>query len=147
VHECCKLHECAKAYGPSDSEGACAARSARLWLRNKQPHEVRSLCQLRVSWASREREHVMPSAREVRRILGDDHPWVLHNPRLTAAIMILRRIGYTLLAIFKHVTQRSDHRRHEPWHVLLTRIRHALLMATPATFGGLRRRVALPDFS
>jgi hypothetical protein len=74
----------------------------------------------------------------------DEHPWVLHNPRLTATIMILRRIGYTLLSIFKNVTQRSDHRRHEPWHVLLTRIRDALLLATPATFDGLRKRAAEP---
>jgi hypothetical protein len=77
----------------------------------------------------------------------DDHPWVLHNPRLTAVIMILRRIGYTLLAIFKHVTQRSDHRRNEPWRVLLTRIRDALLMATPSILDGLRRRAPLSDLS
>jgi predicted transposase YbfD/YdcC len=70
----------------------------------------------------------------------DDHPWVLENPRLTATIMVLRRIGYSLLAIFRNVTQRSNHRRHEPWHVLLTRIRDALLLATTATFANLRRR-------
>lgn len=70
----------------------------------------------------------------------DDRPWVLHNPRLTATIMVLRRIGYSLLAIFRNVTQRSDHRRHEPWHVLLTRIRDALLLATTAAFVGLRIR-------
>jgi hypothetical protein len=75
----------------------------------------------------------------------DEHPWVSHNPRLTATIMILRRIGYTLLTIFKNVTQRSDHRRQEPWHVLLSRIRDALLLATPATFDGLRRRAPEPN--
>jgi len=75
----------------------------------------------------------------------DEHPWVIHNPRLTATIMILRRIGYTLLAIFKNVTQRSDHRRNELWHVLLTRIRDALLLASVATFDGLRRRAPEPN--
>ncbi len=95
---------------------------------------------------------------------SEGHPWVTHNPRLTATIIILRRIGYTLLSIFKKVTQRSDHRRHEPWHILLTRMhcacgapalsrgpyasvllvittrtvcapaRDALRLATPATF-------------
>jgi hypothetical protein len=54
--------------------------------------------------------------------------------------MILRRIGYTLLAIFKHVTQRSDARRVEPWHVLLSRVRDAMLLATDAIVAGLRRR-------
>jgi len=72
----------------------------------------------------------------------DARPWVLHNPRLTATLMVLRRVGYTLLSIFKHVTQRSDERRTEPWHRLLTRIRDSLLLATPETFRGLRRRSA-----
>ena len=44
----------------------------------------------------------------------DDRPWVSQNPRLITLIMILRRMDYTLLAIFKHVTQRSDARRDEP---------------------------------
>lgn len=75
----------------------------------------------------------------------DDHLWVLQNPRLTATIMVLRRIGYSLLTIFRSVTQRSDHRRHEPWRVLLSRIRDALLLATPAALVGLRRRMPEPS--
>jgi len=74
----------------------------------------------------------------------DKHPWVIQNPRLTATVMILRRIGYSLLSIFKHITQRSDHRRQEPWRILLIRIRDALLYATAATFDGLRCRPAEP---
>jgi hypothetical protein len=74
----------------------------------------------------------------------DEHPWVLQNPRLTATIMVLRRIGYSLLTIFRSVTQRSNHRRHEPWHVLLTRIRDALLLATPAALAGVRTRTPEP---
>ncbi len=74
----------------------------------------------------------------------DEHPWITHNPRLTATSMILRRIGYTLLSVFKNVTQRSEHRRQEPWHRLLTRIRDALPLATPAAFDGVRRRTAEP---
>jgi len=74
----------------------------------------------------------------------DDRPWVSHSPRLTTVIVILRRIGYTLLAIYKHVTQRSNARRDEPWHVLLSRLRDAMLLATNATIAGLRRRSAEP---
>jgi hypothetical protein len=58
--------------------------------------------------------------------------------------MILRRIAYTLLSVFENITQRSDRRRQEPWHRLLTRIRDALLQATTATFEGLRKRAADP---
>jgi hypothetical protein len=74
----------------------------------------------------------------------DERPWVSHNPRLTTLIMILRRIGYTLLAIFKHVTQRSDARRDEPWHVLVSRIRDAMLLASVPIVEGLRKRSASP---
>jgi hypothetical protein len=56
--------------------------------------------------------------------------------------MILRRIGYALLAIFEHVTQRCDARRDEPWHVLLSRVCDAMLLATDAIVEGLRRRSA-----
>jgi hypothetical protein len=74
----------------------------------------------------------------------DDRPWVTHNPRLTTLIMILRRIGYTLLTIFKHVTQRSEPRQSEPWRVLLSRVRDAMLLATDAIVDGMRRRSAEP---
>jgi predicted transposase YbfD/YdcC len=73
----------------------------------------------------------------------DDHPWVLENPRLTVVVMILRRIGYTLLTIFRSTTQRSDHRRQQPWHCLLQRIRDAVLLATTPVLDRLRPRT--PD--
>ena len=73
----------------------------------------------------------------------DDRPWVLENPRLTLVVMILRRIGYTLLTIFRSITQRSDDRRQEPWHCLLQRIRDAVLLATTSVLDGLRPRT--PD--
>ena len=75
----------------------------------------------------------------------DDHPWVLENPRLTVVVMILRRIGYTLLTIFRSITQRSDDRRQQPWHCLLQRIRDAVLLATPWVLDGLRPRT--PDIA
>jgi hypothetical protein len=73
----------------------------------------------------------------------DDRPWVLENPRLTLVVMILRRIGYTLLTVFRSITQRSDNRREEPWHYLLQRIRDAVLLATTSVLDGLRPRT--PD--
>ena len=72
----------------------------------------------------------------------DDHPWVLENPRLTVVVMILRRIGYTLLTIFRSITQRSDDRRQERWHCLLQRLRDAVLLATISGLDGLRPRTA-----
>jgi hypothetical protein len=55
--------------------------------------------------------------------------------------MILRRIAYTLLTLFRSVTQRSDSRRAEPWKVLFERIRDALSLATDELIDGLRGRM------
>jgi len=48
--------------------------------------------------------------------------------------MILRRVDYSLLTIFRIVTQRSEYRRHKPWRLLFTRIRDALLLDTTSAF-------------
>jgi hypothetical protein len=45
----------------------------------------------------------------------DDHPWISGNPRGALVVAILRRIAYTLLTLFRSVTQRSDERRSAPW--------------------------------
>jgi len=96
------------------------------------------LTAIRRHWAVETAHQILDGA-----FAEDDHPWVLENPRLTVVVMILRRIGYTLLTIFRSITQRSDDRRHEPWHCLLQRIRDAVLLATTAVLDGLRPRT--PD--
>ncbi len=73
----------------------------------------------------------------------DDHPWVEQNPRGAVVVAILRRIAYTLLALFRCVTQRSDERRAMPWKRLLRAIYVALLVTTEEQLAGLRPRKAL----
>jgi hypothetical protein len=70
----------------------------------------------------------------------DDHPWVESVPRIALVIAILRRIAYTMLTLFRSVTQRSDERRAVPWRELLEDIRDALLTLSDAHLQGLRRR-------
>ena len=41
----------------------------------------------------------------------DDHPWIEAHPRAALVVAILRRIAYTLLSLFRSVTQRSQERR------------------------------------
>jgi Transposase DDE domain len=74
----------------------------------------------------------------------DDHPWIEQNPRGTLVVAILRRIAYTLLALFRGVTQRSDERRATPWKRLLRPIHTALLVTTDAQLAGLRLRASSP---
>jgi hypothetical protein len=69
----------------------------------------------------------------------DDHPWIetLRNtrrgeacPRAALVVAILRRIAYTMLALFRSVTQRSDERRATPWQTLMTDLFVALISTT-----------------
>ncbi len=98
------------------------------------------LTMIRRHWAVENAHQVLDVAFE-----EDDHPWVTENPRLTVVLMILRRIPYTLLSIFRTVTQRSDERRSEAWKELFRRLYDALLVATAATLAGIRRRPSPTD--
>ncbi len=61
----------------------------------------------------------------------DDHPWIQSHPRATVVVAILRRIAYTILTLFRSVTQRSDERRHVPWKKLLAEIWLAFVTMQP----------------
>ena len=60
----------------------------------------------------------------------DDHPWIEACPRGALVVAVLRRIAYTMLALFRSVTQRSDERRAAPWQTLMTELFVALISAT-----------------
>jgi DDE_Tnp_1-associated/Transposase DDE domain len=70
----------------------------------------------------------------------DDHPWILQNPRGALVVAILRRIAYTILTLFRSVTQRSDERRHVPWKLLLLDLFTAFLTTNDDQIRGLRFR-------
>lgn len=70
----------------------------------------------------------------------DDHPWIEQNPRGMLVVAILRRLAYTLLALFRSVTQRSEVQRAMPWKNLLWAVHLALLTATDAQLADLRER-------
>jgi hypothetical protein len=74
----------------------------------------------------------------------DGHPWIEADPRGALALVLLRRIAYTLLGLFRSVTQRSDERRKAPWKALMRDLYVALVSATPDQLAGLRIREAVP---
>ena len=81
-----------------------------------------------------------------RELPRGDHPWIEQNPRGMLVVAILRRIVYTLLALFRGVTQRSDERRGVPWKRLLEEVYLALLRVTDELLRSLRFR-SLPLLS
>jgi hypothetical protein len=58
------------------------------------------------------------------------HPWIDACPRAALVVAILRRIAYTMLTLFRTVTQRSDERRAIPWDTLMTDFFVTLLTTT-----------------
>jgi hypothetical protein len=56
------------------------------------------------------------------------------------AVLLLRRIAYTLLALFRSVTLRSDEHRAMRWKSLLAWVRDVLVAANEDQLAGLRLR-------
>jgi hypothetical protein len=70
----------------------------------------------------------------------DDKPWIEDSPRGALAVLLLRRIAYNLMTLFRSVTQRSDERRAMPWADLLRGFAQALVALTEAQLQDLRAR-------
>ena len=60
----------------------------------------------------------------------DDRPWIEADEYGMLAVLVIRRIAYTLLALFRAVTQRSEENRAMRWKALLDRIRDMLVLPT-----------------
>lgn len=70
----------------------------------------------------------------------DDRPWIEKNPQGMVVVMLLRRIAYNMLALFRTVTQRSEERRQTPWRDIVRWLYQAVIAATPDDVDGLRAR-------
>lgn len=76
----------------------------------------------------------------------DEKPWIQSGEgscQGTVVVMLLRRIGYNLLALFRSVTQRSEEKRQMPWKDLMRKVYNTLIKATEADTEALRSRKAL----
>ena len=74
----------------------------------------------------------------------DEHPWIEQNPRATVVLMVLRRIAYTLLALWRGVTLRSEQNHRRPWRELMSELWLAVVSATAEQLAGLRRHRLAP---
>ncbi len=70
----------------------------------------------------------------------DDRLWIEADENGMLAVLVLRRLAYTLLALFRAVTLRSDEHRAMRWKALLARVCDALVAATTEALAGLRAR-------
>jgi hypothetical protein len=78
----------------------------------------------------------------------DDRPWFESGedaPQGAVVVMLLRRVAYNLLALFRSVTQRSEDKRQMPWRDLLRWVYNTLIAATASDLDGLRGRAMAPS--
>jgi hypothetical protein len=76
----------------------------------------------------------------------DERPWIQAGEgscQGTVVVMLLRRLGFNLLSLFRSVTQRSEQKRQMPWKDLMRRVYNTLIAATDAETAALRPRKAL----
>ena len=70
----------------------------------------------------------------------DKRPWIEADANGMLVVLLLRRIAYTLLALFRAVTLRSEDTRATRWKDLLAWVRDALVAAAPEHTINLRVR-------
>ena len=70
----------------------------------------------------------------------DERPWITEDAQGTLVVMMLRRIAYNILTLFRAVSQRSAQKRLVRWRDLCRWFYNALLVVTPQQLSGLRPR-------
>ncbi len=70
----------------------------------------------------------------------DKQPWIKTDPKGMIAVLLLRRMAYNLLALYRSVTQRSEERRQTPWKTVMRWVYNMLIAARSTDLQGLGDR-------
>lgn len=70
----------------------------------------------------------------------DDRPWINSHPAGALNVILLRRLAYNLMALFRARTLRGELTRLMPWRDLLRKANNALIAATDRAVGDIRPR-------
>jgi predicted transposase YbfD/YdcC len=73
----------------------------------------------------------------------DDRRWITADPKGAMNVMLLRRLAYNMLALFRSVTQRSEENRMTQWKDILRWVYNTLIAAQETELAGLRERTAV----
>ncbi len=75
----------------------------------------------------------------------DNRPWIRKDAQGNLVIQILRRVAYTLMTLYKHVTLRNEEESRQPWRKQLEWVKEMLKWSNPEEVMNLRpRRFAVP---
>jgi hypothetical protein len=118
-------------------QGVVVGRDERMFVSSLDPKRLTAaqwLLLVRSHWGvENQNHHTLDTA-----FAEDVRPWIKADPQGMLAVLLLRRIAYTLLALYRAVTLRSDAGRATPWKELLQSIRDVLIAATEDQLAGLR---------
>jgi len=75
----------------------------------------------------------------------DDRPWITKSAQGNLAVHLLRRVAYTLMTLYKHVTIRNEDESTRPWRKHMEWVKDMLKWATSEDLADLRpRKYAVP---
>lgn len=119
-------------------DGVVVEREARMYVASLNIEALTPeqwLLLVRSHWGVEANHHTLDTA-----FAEDDRPWIVADGQGLMNVLVLRRIAYTLLALFRSVTQRSDDARAIRWGDLLRWVWKTLVAATDAHLDALRPR-------
>jgi len=119
--------------------GAVVERDERMFVSSYDPSRLTPAQWLRLvrsHWGIESSHHTLDTA-----FAEDDRPWITADPQGMLAVLLLRRIAYTLLALFR-AASRSDEGRAMRWRALLTWVRDVLVAAAENQLVGLHEVAA-----
>ncbi len=118
--------------------GAVVERDERMFVSSYDPKRLTPaqwLLLVRSHWGvENQNHHTLDTA-----FAEDDRPWIEADPQGMLAVLMLRRIAYTLLALFR-AAARTEEGRAMRWRALLAWVRDVLVVATAGQLVGLRPR-------
>jgi hypothetical protein len=119
--------------------GVVVERDERTYVSSMRPDRLTSqqwLLLVRSHWGvENQNHHTFDTAFD-----EDERPWIEADANGMLAVLLLRRMAYTLLALFRSVTLRSEESRAIRWKDLLAWVRDALVAAGPEHVLSLRVR-------
>lgn len=118
-------------------DGTVVERDDRMFVSSYDPKQLTTaewMLLIRSHWGvENQNHHTFDTA-----FVEDDRPWIEADEHGMLAVLLLRRIAYTLLALYRSVTLRSDEGRATRWKALLQSVRDVLIAATEDQLAGLR---------
>jgi hypothetical protein len=119
--------------------GTVVERYDRMYVSSLDPQRLTTaqwMLLVRSHWGvENQNHHTLDTA-----FAEDDRPWIEADANGMLAVLLLRRIAYTMLALFRATTLRSDEHRAMRWKALLLWVRDALVAAAPEHTMKLRVR-------